>query len=122
MQAGVFSSRSQEEVAELQKALCLLIKRAADIQDAKDAKVAAEMRSALESIPSTSNSAAAQSNQLPGRGAERAEGDNSKAEDDSAGSSGSGVQADSELITPEIDKLLPQAAHRVSSCSPQPLL
>ena len=112
MQAGVSSSRSEEEVAELQQALCLLIKRAADIQDAKEAKFAAEMRSAVDSIPSSSDTAAAQSSQLPG--------ERSKAEDDSANSSGSGVQADSELIMPEIEKLLPKAACRVSPCYSKP--
>lgn len=49
--------------------------------------------------------------------AEHAGGDVSKSEDEEVGVSEPSVSASSELITPEVEKLLPKAAHRVSNPS-----
>ena len=116
------SSRTQEEVAELEKALCFLIKRSADIQDAKDAKSVAEDDKTTADIlnpsdPPKPTQAAAGSSQLPSAIVEHALpalADAFNPGSSLAGTTAAGVTADSELITPEVEKLLPVAAHRVS--------
>ena len=120
LQAGVAPARSVAEVAQLEHALCLLIRRAADIQDAKSAQLLAEMDCVLNiSHDKPEQGNAAVSNQLPAVHAEHAQAANAQASDDSATAAGGAVSASSELITPEIERLLPSAARRVSlySCT-----
>ena len=130
LQAGVASSRSLEEVVELEQALCFLIKRSADIADAKAAKLHAQIHSAVTPDPQTAEPGVAHPNLPPGNlakadakkcgnmlsgdRADHAEGDSSKCESEEVGVSEPSVSASSELITPEVEKLLPKATHRVS--------
>ena len=114
VQAGVAASRSLEEVASLEKALCLLIGRAADIQNAKlsglmtplDRDTAAPLANAESNNASSLNRGALH--------AVHAEASTSKVGDESADGGKAAVTATSELITPEIEKQLPKAARRVS--------
>ena len=114
LQAGVASSRSIEEVAELEQALCFLIKRSADITDAKAAKLHAQINSAVNHADHAEADNNKAGNTLSVDHAKHAEGDNSKSRSEEAGVSEPSVSASSELITPELEKLLPKAAHRVS--------
>ena len=114
LQAGVASSRSFKEVVELERALCLLIKRSSDISDAKAAKLRSQMHSVLNPDPSKPQDGSVGPSHPPGDHTGHAEAGTSKSEGEEEGVSASGVSASSELITPEIEKLLPSAAHRVS--------
>lgn len=132
LQAGVARSRSLEEVAELEQALFFLIKRSADIADAKAAKLHAQLHSATITDPSRAEPGAGDTSQ-PHRGhaedteadklksgrnhAEHAEGDSTKSESEELGVSEPSISASSELIDPEVEKLLPKSAHRVSTPS-----
>lgn len=138
MQAGVASSRSLEEVAELEQALCFLIKSSSDITDAKAAKLHAQMHSAVPSHPPRPEAGATDPSHHPGHAeraaadgsrpgnmlsrdhAEHAEGDGLNSEGGEVGVSGPTVSASSELITPEVEKLLPRSAHRVSTVNRSP--
>ncbi|KAL3151223.1 hypothetical protein ABBQ38_013064 [Trebouxia sp. C0009 RCD-2024] len=111
-QAGVASSRSLAEVADLERALCLLIKRSSDISDAKAAELRAQMHSLLHTDPSKPQDGSVHPSDPPGNHAEYAGADISKLEGEDVGVSGSGVTASSELVTPEVEELLPSAARR----------
>ena len=110
-----------------------MIKRSAAITDAKAAKLHSQISSALPTDPCKAKSRVAELSHLPGDHAEHAEADISnpgvrlsrdpaehaeadspKPEGEEVGVSGSSVSASSELITPEIEKLLPSATRRVS--------
>lgn len=108
------SSRSLAEVADLERALCLLIKRSSDISDAKAAELRAQMHSLLHTDPSKPQDGSVHPSDPPGNHAEYAGADISKLEGEDVGVSGSGVTASSELVTPEVEELLPSAARRVS--------
>ncbi len=120
LQAGVAASRSLEEVAELEKALCLLIQRAADICDAKSAQLDTEMAATLAKLQpgsSDGSSLAVSLNRDHSMGeaecAVHAEPSTSKIGDGSAAGGKTDVSATSELITPEVEKQLPKSARRV---------
>jgi len=120
LQAGVAASRSLEEVAELEKAICLLIQRAADIYDAKSAQLDTDMAATLAKLQpgsSDGSSLAASLNRDHSMGeAERAvhaEASTSNVGDESADGGKTAVSATSELITPEVEKQLPRSARRV---------
>ncbi len=109
-----------EEVSDLEKALCLLIKRAADIHDAKAAKehqehvdLAAKLDK-MSSGPSEGLSSVASLDRDHSMGEEEhavhAEASSSKTGD------GSEISATTELVTPQIEKQLPRAARQVSLC------
>ena len=127
LQAGVASSRSLEEVAELEQALCFLMKRSADIADAKAAKSHAMIHSATTSDTPRAVPGADDPSHPRGAHAEHAEADSLKsdsipsrdhaehAEGDGTNPESEGVSASSELITHEVEKLLPKAAHRVGT-------
>ncbi len=122
LQAGVAASRSLEEVAELEKAVCLLIQRAADIYDAKSAQLNTEMAATLAKLQpgsSDGSSLAVSLNHDHSMGeAERAvhaEASTSNVGDESADGVKTTVSATSELITPEVEKQLPRSARRVRS-------
>lgn len=110
------ASRSLEEVAGLETALCLLIGRAADIQTAKlsglmtllDRDTAAPLASADSNNASSLNRGA--------QHAEHADASTSKVGDEANDGGKTAVTATSELITAEIEKQLPKAARRVSPC------
>lgn len=114
LQAGVAPSRSLEEVAELERALCLLIKRSSDISDAKAAELRAQMHSLLHTDPSKPQDGSVHPSCPPGDHVEHAAADTPRLEGEDVGISASGVSASSELVTPEVEKLLPTAARRVS--------
>ncbi len=120
LQAGVAASRSLEEVAELEKAVCLLIQRAADIYDAKSAQLDTEMAATLAKLQpgsSDGSSLAVSLNRDHSMGeAERAvhaEASTSNVGDESADGGKTAVSATSELITPGVEKQLPRSARRV---------
>lgn len=140
LQAELTSFRSDEEVAELEQALCLLIKRASEIADAKAAKAEQEEKQVAESFRRMNPSypdrlGSTDSLDRPGISEQashavhaeagiskagdaaglHAEATNVRAEAASEKGSGSGISASSELISPEIEKQLPRAARRVSS-------
>ena len=106
-----------EEVAELEKAVCLLIQRAADIYDAKASQLDTEMAATLAKLQpgaSDGSSLAVSSNQDHSMGeAERAVASTSNLVDDSADGGTTAVSATSELVTPEVEKQLPRSARRV---------
>ena len=110
-----------EEVAELEKALCLLIQRAADIHDAKSAQLDTEMAATLAKLqPGSSDGSclAASLNRNHSMGeaehAVHADASASNVGDESADGGKTDVSATSELITPEVEKQLPRSARRVS--------
>ncbi|KAL0045080.1 hypothetical protein WJX82_007731 [Trebouxia sp. C0006] len=123
-QAGVAASRSLEEVAKLEKALCSLIQRAADIHDAKSAQLDTEMAATLAKLQpgsSDGSSFAVGLNRDHSMGeAERAvhaEASSSNVGDESADGGKTAVSATSELITPEVEKQLPKSARRALTSS-----
>ncbi|KAL0028186.1 hypothetical protein WJX79_000439 [Trebouxia sp. C0005] len=123
-QAGVAASRSLEEVAELEKAVCLLIQRAADIYDAKGSQLDTGMAATLAKLQpgaSDGSSLAVSLNRDQSMGeAERAahaEASTSNVGDGSADGGKTAVTATSELITPEVEKQLPRSARRALTSS-----
>ena len=126
------ASRSIEEVADLEKALCLLIKRAAGIHNAKEARCAhidtdmAARLAKLHSGPSCGETprgaAAAGGAGKRGQGkheaqalhAEAGKNESPAGDESPAGVGSSGVDAESELIPAEIEAQLPLATRRVS--------
>ncbi len=120
LQAGVAASRSLKEVAELEKAVCLLIQRTADIYDAKSSQLDTYMAATLAKLQpgsSDGSSLGVSLNRDHSMGeAERAvhaEASTSNIGDGSADGGKTAVSATSELITPEIEKQLPRSARRV---------
>lgn len=120
LQAGVAASRSLKEVAELEKAVCLLIQRTADIYDAKSCQLDTYMAATLAKLQpgsSDGSSLGVSLNRDHSMGeAERAvhaEASTSNIGDGSADGGKTAVSATSELITPEIEKQLPRSARRV---------
>ena len=109
-----------EEVAELEKAVCLLIHRAADIYDAKASQLDTEMAATLAKLQpgaSDGSSLAVGLNRDHSRGeaehALHAEASTSNLGDESADGGTTAVSATPELVTPEVEKQLPRSARRV---------
>lgn len=122
VQAGVASTRSLHEVASLETALSLLIKRASDIHDAKVLKDDTEMAARLAKLlPGASSKGLSAAHSLGGdhsmeeeEPAVHAEASSSKIGDVGDKSGKADVSATAELITPEVKRQLPSAAERVS--------
>ena len=126
------SSRSLEEVTELESALCLLIQRASDIAVVKAALSEEEEKKVSEKLKkmcddsftaSTSTVVPAKADQgsaerpmdtAEGDGAMHAEPSNSKLDAAPTEEEKPTVSALSQLITPGIERQLPTAARRVS--------